>query len=99
MRLANCLHVFEHFLLERARRRRLSRMQQLPHRLRQKSVRVQVVFFDVERRILPLEIAGAISDDAVPEYQVLRARRRPNRIGLHESEPIDGSLQRRGWEE
>ena len=73
-------------------------MQQLPHRLRQKSVRIQVVFFDIQRPILPLEIACSISADAMPEDEILRARRRSDGIGLHEPEPLDGVRQCRGRE-
>ena len=70
-------------------------MQQVPYPLRQKSVGVQVVFFDVQRRIVPLEIACAVTANTMPEDEILRARRRSNGIGLHETEPIDGIGNRR----
>ena len=50
-------------------------------------------------RIAPLEIAGAIADDAMAQRQVLSARRRADRIGLHEAEPVDRALQRRRLEQ
>ena len=96
MRLAQFHHRVEHFFLERAKRRALSRMQQLPDRLREKSVGVQVVLFDVQRRIVPLEIARVVSANAMPEDEILRTRRRSDGIGLHETEPVDGFGKRRG---
>ena len=45
------------------------------------------VFLDAKRRIQPLEIAGAVVDGAMTQRQVLRARRRADGIGLHESQP------------
>ena len=39
-----------------------------------------------QRGIAALQIAGAIARDAVAQGQVLRARRRADRIGLHEAE-------------
>jgi hypothetical protein len=74
-------------------------VQQIPHAPRDESVRVQVVLFDVERCIVTLEIAGAVSVDPVPENQVLRARGSTNRVRLHEAETIDGALQCSRWEE
>src|SRR5689334_16314497 len=52
------------------------------------------IFCDVERRITPLEIAGAIVPYAVPQYQILRPRRRTNRIGLHKPHLLQGPIQR-----
>src|SRR6185503_9937752 len=99
MYLSRRLHDVEHLLFEPAPARAGARVQQVPHTPRHESVCVQVVPFDVERRVVTLEIAGAVSVDPVPENQVLRARRRTNRIGLHEAETIDGALQCRRWEE
>ncbi len=53
------------------------------------------VLGDVERRIPPLEIAGAVARDAVPQDQVLGSRRGADGIRLHEAEPIDRARQRR----
>jgi len=41
------------------------------------------VLLDAECRIETLEIACAVSGDAVAEYQILRPRGRANRVGLH----------------
>src|SRR5262249_17309397 len=46
-----------------------------------------------------LEIARAVPGDAVAEREVLRARRRANRIGLDETEPVERALQRGGYEQ
>ena len=52
------------------------------------------VFLDAERRIQPLEIAGAVVDGAMTQRQVLRARRRADGIRLHESQPAERAFQR-----
>ena len=52
------------------------------------------VFLDAERRIQPLEIAGAVVDGAMTQRQVLRARRRADGIRLHESQPAQRAFQR-----
>jgi hypothetical protein len=52
-------------------------------------------FVEIEPRIPPLEIAGAIVRDAMAERQVLRTRRRANWIGLDEPELCDRARQRR----
>ena len=69
-------------------------MQQLPHLLRDESVRVQMILFDIERLVLPLEVTCAIAGNAVSENEILRARRRTDRISLNESKMIDGVGQR-----
>jgi hypothetical protein len=45
---------------------------------------------------VPLQIAGAVALDAMTQRQVLRARRRADRIGLHVFERLERALQR-GW--
>ncbi len=70
-----------------------ARVHQRMVRAWQEAVVDERVFFDVERRVLRLEIACAVAGDAMPERQVLRARRRADRIGLHESEPLDRAAQ------
>ena len=99
VRLAQRRDDLEHFLFECAERRRLTRMKELPHRLRKKPVGIEIVFLDVQRPILPLEIARPISANAMSEDEILRARRRSDGIGLDEPEPIDGVRQRRRCEE
>jgi hypothetical protein len=48
-----------------------------------------------ESFIMPLQIAGPISFNPMPQNQILRARRRPNRIRLHERHPLQCPSQRR----
>ena len=52
------------------------------------------VFFDVERRVAPLQIAGAVALHALAKDQVLRPRRRADRVRLHEPQPIERARQR-----
>ena len=75
VRFAQLDDCFEHLPLECAERRRLSGMQQPPYGFGQKSVGIEVVFFHVERRILPLEVARSITAHAMAENEVLCARR------------------------
>ena len=42
---------------------------------------------------MPLEIAGTIAGDAMPQGEVLRARGRADGIGLNEAERINRSLK------
>jgi hypothetical protein len=46
--------------------------------------------------VAPLEIPNPIIFHAMPQDQVLRPSRRPNRIRLHKSHPMQHPLQR-GW--
>src|SRR5690606_11261836 len=55
--------------------------------------------FDGQARVAALEVAGAVVLHAVPEDQVLRARRSADGICLYEGEALDGSLERGGREE
>src|SRR6266487_6225535 len=57
------------------------------------------VLFDVDHRIAAFEVAGTVVLDAMAQREVLRARRRPDWIGLHEAQPVEGALERRGREE
>ena len=54
----------------------------------------EYVFFDGHRRVAALEIAGTIAVDARPQRQILRASRRLDRIGLHETQPVDCPFER-----
>jgi len=56
-------------------------------------------FVEVEPRIAPLEIAGAILSDAMAKRQVLRPRRSADRIGLDESQFLNRARKRRRAEE
>src|SRR5690242_11802578 len=99
MRLAQLQYNVEDFPLEHAELCGLPGVQQLPDRLRQEAVCVQIVLFDVERRIVPFEIARAIADHAMAEDEILGASRRADRVGLDETEPFDGGWEGRGREE
>lgn len=48
----------------------------------------------MEAGISTLQIAGPIANHAVTEREVLRARRCPDRVGLHEAECVERALQR-----
>jgi hypothetical protein len=53
------------------------------------------VFFDLKARIVPLQIAGVIISNPVPQDQVLRSRGRPDGISLHKADAVQRSLQSR----
>ena len=76
---------------DRARR---ARMHQLVMRARQIAVVDEEVFLQRQLRIKALEIARAIAGDAMAQRQVLRAGRRADRIGLHESQLVDRAPER-----
>src|SRR5882672_7377287 len=74
-------------LLSRLGDRGKPRMHQRMYRTRHETVVDKEIFLDAEFRVAAFEIAGAVILDAMPQYQVLSARRRANRISLHEAEP------------
>ena len=49
--------------------------------------------------VATLQIAGAVVPHPVPERQILRPCRSPNRVGLHEPEGFERPGQRCGWKE
>src|SRR6185503_7264617 len=51
------------------------------------------IFFNVERRIATLEIAGVIRLDAMTQYQVLGPCGSANRIGLYEAHLFERTAQ------
>ena len=71
-------------------------MHQRVKRSRDEPVIDEDVFLDAERRVQPFEVARSIAGDARPERQILRPRRRANRIGLNESKRVDRACERRG---
>ena len=71
-----------------------ARMHQRQQAARHEAVVDEAVLLDVQPRIAALEIARAIALDAMAQRQVLRARRRADRVGLHEAEAVDRLLQR-----
>ena len=74
-------------------RRDRARMHQRVKRSRDEPVIDEDILLDVERRVQPLEVARPVALDAQPERQILRARRRANRIGLHESKRVDRACE------
>src|SRR5262245_50340190 len=76
-----------------------ARVHQRLHGAGNEAVVHEDVLVNIEIRVVPFEIAGAIVDDAVAQREILRAGRRPDRIGLDETESVEGALQRRRREE
>ena len=60
---------------------------------RQEAVVDKKVFFDVQDRIAPLQVARAVAFDPVAQGQVLRSRRGANRVRLHKTEFGDSPAQ------
>ena len=80
------------------RSHRRARMQQRLDATGQESVVDEIVFFDFEARVSPLEVSRAIVRDAVPQRQVLRACGSPDGIRLDEAERLDRALESRRLE-
>ena len=76
-----------------------ARMHERLHGARHEAVVDEDVLLDVEGRVAALEIAGTIAADAGPERQILSARRRADRIGLHEAQRVDRPIERRRREQ
>jgi hypothetical protein len=66
--------------------------------LRHEPVVDEVIFLDPERRVVAFQVACPVAADAMPQRQVLRPRRRTDRIGLDESEALQRPLERGGAE-
>ncbi len=62
-------------------------MQQAGGVARHEAVGVEEVLLQPEAREAPLQVAGAIAGDAMPQDQVLGPGRRADRVGLHEARP------------
>ncbi len=71
-----------------------ARVHEPGHFARHETVVDEDILFDAERVVEAFEVAGAISGDAVPQSQVLRAGGRANRVGLHEAERVQGARKR-----
>src|SRR5688500_15021007 len=80
-------------------RRLLARMHQRMDARRHKPVVEEKVFFDTEGCVPALEVPRAVVRDTVTKREVLGTRRRADRIGLDEPEPLDRALQADGSEE
>jgi hypothetical protein len=73
---------------------RVARVHQSLHCTSDETVVDEDVFVDVEFGVAPLEVTGAVAVDPMTQGEILRARRRPDRIRLHETEAIERALQR-----
>ena len=58
------------------------------------AVRNEEVFLDIEARVAALQVAGAVAPDPMTQRQVLRSRRSPDRVGLHEPQSLQGAAER-----
>jgi len=70
-------------------------VQQARRAARHEAVSVEKSFLEPQAPKAALEIARPVADDAVAQHEILRARRRPDRIGLHKTEPRDRARERR----
>ena len=62
---------------------------------RHEAVGVEEILLQPEPGEAPFQIARPIAGHTMPQDQILGARRRPNRIGLHEARRADRARQRR----
>src|SRR5262245_20531697 len=69
-------------------------MHQMKQPVGHEAVVDEEVLVHAQARVAALQIAGAVVRDTVPERQVLRACRRPNRVGLDEPESFERLWQR-----
>ena len=74
---------------------RIARMQQPVGLTGHEAVGVKEILLQPETTEAPFQISCAISGHTMPQDQVLRARRRPDRVGLHESGVADCPRQSR----
>ena len=65
-------------------------MQQRPGLAGHEAVRMEEILFHVEAGETSLQVTCAIPRDPVSKDEILSACRRPDRIGLHETEPSNG---------
>lgn len=68
-------------------------MQQGHGLARQETVVDEEGLFDLQARVAPLQLAGAIVFHALREDEILRASRRPHRVGLDKAQACDGPRQ------
>jgi hypothetical protein len=68
-------------------------------RTRQEAVVDEEILLDAEPGVAALQLAGAVVAHAVAQREVLRTRRRADRVGLHEAQAGDGARQRGGREQ
>src|SRR5262245_22756814 len=68
-------------------------MHQRLKRLRHKPVDDEEVFLDLELRIQPLEVPGAVTLYTMTQDEVLSARRRSDRIGLNKTHAVESAFK------
>src|ERR1700746_3042606 len=68
-----------------------ARMHQRLERAHHEAVIDEEVLFDAETRVASFEVAGAVAFNAMAERQVLSARRRADRVGLHKAQSVEGT--------
>ena len=71
-----------------------ARVHQDLHGARDEAVIHDDILVDVETAISTLEIAGAVAVHAMTQREVLRARRCPDGVGLHEAQCVERALER-----
>ena len=76
-----------------------ARVHQRLHLPRQEAVVDEEVFLDPEPRIAGFQVTSAVALHPVAQRQVLRPRRRADRVSLHEAQPGDGLGQGGGREQ
>ena len=74
---------------------RIARMQQPVGFARHEAVGVEEILLQPEPAEAAFQVARPIAGHTMPQDQILRARRRPDRIGLHEARRADRPRQRR----
>ena len=97
-------HEVQHRLCLRPARLRpgltgLARVHQRRGRARQEAVVDEEVLLHRQPRVAALQLAGTVVAHAVAQDQVLRARRRAQRVGLHEAQALQRLWQRAGREQ
>jgi hypothetical protein len=70
-----------------------ARVHQCVNAARHEAVVDEDVLLDAERRESAIEVARAVILDTLTQYQVLRTRRRTDRVRLHESERLDRAFE------
>ena len=65
---------------------------------RHETVIDEEIFTNIQFFVMAFEVSGSIIPHPVTQDQILSACWRTNRVGLHESHPMQGPLQR-GWRE
>ena len=69
-----------------------ARMHQRLHLPRDETIDDKKVFLNFERGVLAFEITCVVVPDAMAEYQILRSRRRSNRISLDKPQTVQRLL-------